>query len=79
MTDTNPMSIANQLQDVTQVKKYTIEEDKYAAREDTFVKFKEKNSQLFKHKPKVDENLESEQAAAIQVLSFLNQNVIGWK
>jgi hypothetical protein len=61
------MSIANQLQDMGTVPKYEIEEDKYKAREDTFARFKEKNPQLFVPKAPVDDNLESDKAAAIQV------------
>lgn len=65
--DTNPLSMASQLSDISQVPKYVIEEDKYNARQDTFVKFKEKNPELFKPKPKIDDTFEADKAAAIKV------------
>ena len=74
VVDTNPMSIAKQFEDLSQVQKYEIEEDKYKARSDTFVKFKEKNPIIFKAKPKIDDDFESEQAAAIKVVLFVKSN-----
>jgi len=66
--DTNPLSITKQLSEENpDVPKYKIEEDKYAARPDTFAKFKQNNPALFKPKPKVDDELEAEQAAKINV------------
>ena len=66
--DTNPFSITNQLsEEHGDIPKYKIEEEKYNARQDTFVKFKEKNPVLFKAKPKPEETAEAEQVAAIKV------------